>query len=95
MGIDDVWTKVVLHQLKEGATGHFNLPRVLWIRKDWTLKQLHWHMFDYFKDLFLRWFRDISEKGSSARSQREPQYTYKDKKLDLKGLEELFAANDV
>lgn len=37
MGIAEPWIKVVLHTLKDGSYGYFNLPRILWIRKDWTL----------------------------------------------------------
>ena len=40
-GIDKNWVKLVIHIQKDHSVGHFNLPRVLWVRKDWTLKQMH------------------------------------------------------
>lgn len=94
-GIDSAWTKIVIHIYKDDAVGLYNLPRVLWVRKDWNLKQLHWAIFNHFRELFLRWYREISEKGSSDRNARQPQYYWKDKMLDLNSLEELFALNDL
>ena len=42
-----------------------NLPRIIWARKNWTLKQLHVEFFDLFKDLLLRWFKDFKENGDN------------------------------
>lgn len=52
----------------------FNLPRVFWARKDWTLKEMHWRVFEYFRDLFVRWLHDYKEHGNSARSSQAPNY---------------------
>lgn len=73
-GIDSAWTKIVIHQLKEGS-GHFNLPRVIWARKDWTLQELHQRVFEYYRDIFVRWYREIAEKGSSDRSTKIPSFS--------------------
>ena len=57
-GVDPMWVKVCIHQLKEGF-GHFNLPRVVWVRKDWSLKELHMRIFEYYRDIFERWYREL------------------------------------
>jgi len=54
-GIDPSWTKICISILKQGE-GLLNLPRFMWIKKSWTLKELHLRFFDYFKDLFVRWY---------------------------------------
>jgi len=53
-GISDTWTKVCVLVYKEYDT--WNLPRFLWVKKSWTLKELHLHFFDAFKDLLIRWY---------------------------------------
>lgn len=40
----------------------------MWARKDWTLKELHQRVFEYYRDIFVRWYKEIAEKGSSDRS---------------------------
>jgi hypothetical protein len=47
---------------------------VIWARKDWTLKELHWNVFRYFRDLFIRWLHDYKEHGNSARASQAPNY---------------------
>lgn len=66
MGVGANWVKIVVHSFQ--GYEKFNLPRVIWARKEWTLKELHWHVFRYFRDLFVRWLLDFKEQGSSARS---------------------------
>lgn len=72
MGVGPDWVKIVLHSFQRYEK--FNLPRVIWVRKDWTLKELHWNVFRYFRDLFVRWLLDFKENGSSARSNQKPMY---------------------
>ena len=72
-GVDLVWTKIIIHQLKEGQE-NFSLPRIIWARKDWTLKELHQRVFEYFRDLFVRWYKEIEETGFSNRSTKLPSY---------------------
>lgn len=94
-GIDNNWVKLTMHIQKDDTVGHFNLPRVVWVRKDWTLKEMHWNIFNHYRELFLRWYRDIAEKGSSERNAREPQYYWNDKLLTKDTLDELFGLNDL
>lgn len=72
MGIDSNWVKIVVHSFQ--GFDKFNLPRMIWARKDWTLKQLHWNVFAYFQDLFVRWLQDYKDQGSSLRSTQKPVY---------------------
>jgi len=58
--------------LKDGTHGFFNLPRVIWARKNWKLQELHWHVFKYFRDLFVRWYKDYKDKGESDKSNKSP-----------------------
>jgi hypothetical protein len=72
MGVDSNWVKIVVHSFQ--GFDKFNLPRMFWARKDWTLKQLHWNVFLYFHDLFVRWLQDYKDQGSSLRSTQKPIY---------------------
>ena len=72
MGVGSDWVKIVVHSFQ--GYEKFNLPRVIWVRKDWTLKELHWNVFRYFRDLFVRWLLDFKETGSSGRSRSKPMY---------------------
>jgi hypothetical protein len=72
MGVGPDWVKIVVHSFQRYEK--FNLPRVIWVRKEWTLKELHWNVFRYFRDLFVRWLLDFKENGSSARSGQKPMY---------------------
>ena len=72
MGVDSNWVKIVVHSFQ--GSEKFNLPRMFWARKDWTLKQLHWNVFAYFHDLFVRWLQDYKDQGSSLRSTQKPIY---------------------
>ena len=95
MGVADPWIKIVLHQNKNGHTGHFNLPRLLWVKKTWTLVELHQFVFDYFRHLFTKWYKEIAENGHSNRSHREPEFVWKGSKLNASTLHELFELNDL
>lgn len=72
MGISNDWVKIVVHSYQ--SMERFNLPRVIWARKDWTLKELHWNVFRYFRDLFVRWLHDFKENGNSNKSSQPPNY---------------------
>lgn len=72
MGVSLDWVKIVLHSFQ--GYEKFNLPRVIWARKDWTLKELHWNVFRYFRDLFVRWLQDFKDQGTSVRSTQQPVY---------------------
>ena len=95
MGIDSAWVKLVVHTFKEGQAGLYNLPRVIWVRKDWSLKRLHLAVFDYFKELFVRWFREIDEKGQSNRASHSPHYEVDGKKLDFETLQKMIADGQI
>ena len=48
---------------------------MIWVRKDWTLKELHQRVFEYYRDIFVRWYKEIQEKGSSDRSTKTPSFS--------------------
>lgn len=48
---------------------------MIWVRKDWTLKELHQRVFEYYRDIFVRWYKEIQEKGSSDRSTKSPSFS--------------------
>ena len=33
-----------------------NIPRIMWMEKSWTLKQVHLEVFSFFKAIFLDWY---------------------------------------
>lgn len=72
MGISTDWVKIVVHIYQ--SNDKFNLPRVIWARKDWTLKELHMQVFKYFLDLLVRWFKDFKENNDSNKSSQKPVY---------------------
>ena len=74
-GIDQEWVKVCIHIFRD-QTGLLNLPRFIWVNKNWSLKELHLHFFKYIKDLLIRWYREIKEDGASSRSKFKPQYKH-------------------
>jgi hypothetical protein len=57
-GIDSDWCKIAVHFLKD--VDFFNLPRVFWAKKSWTLKELHHEFFRYMRYLFYEWYKDVS-----------------------------------
>lgn len=74
MGIDSEWTKICVHMLKDN--GSFNLPRIIYAKKSWTLKQLHIEFYREYRDIFYRWFKDIKETGKTEKSRYEPKYLH-------------------
>lgn len=73
-GIDPEWTKVVVHIFKDNT--HMNLARVLWVKKSWTLTELHLQFFNEYKDLLHRWYKECQEKGSSERHSCLPPFKH-------------------
>jgi hypothetical protein len=76
-GIDIDWIKVPIHIFKEGE-GLLNLPRFIWLKKSWTLVEVHHNFFNYIKDLFTRWYAEIAESGKSARCKQMPNFKHPD-----------------
>lgn len=83
-GIDSDWTKIVIHFFG-GNNGNefFNLPRVIWARKSWTLKELHLQFFNYFKGLLINWYKEIDEVKISRKCESNPPYSHPDSKALL------------
>ena len=68
-----------------------NLPRFIWVKKTWTLVELHYHFFDYIKDLLVRWYNEIEENGKSNKCRVAPPYKHPDTGalLDAESLKDL------
>jgi hypothetical protein len=75
-GVSDEWTKIVFHIFKEKTylSQLMNLPRVFWAKKSWTLKELHLHSFDYFKDIMKRWLKEVQDTEQSDKCNQLPKY---------------------
>lgn len=58
-GIDTEWTKIAIHIFKDQQ--HLNLPRFIWIKNSWTLKELHLNFYDEFKSIISNWYRDCKD----------------------------------
>ena len=76
-GINPEWIKVVFHIHKDGK-GLLNLPRVLWVNRQWNLQDLHLNVFNYYKDLIIRWYKELKDQGKSNRSSRLPEFKHPD-----------------
>lgn len=60
-GIDPDYVKMSVNMMQD-LKGVVNIPRVLWVHKDWTLKELHMKILDYFIQLFIIWYKDNDEE---------------------------------
>lgn len=62
-GIDPDYIKMSVNVMQD-LKGVVNIPRMLWVHKDWTLRELHMKILDYFIQLFLSWYKDNDEEIS-------------------------------
>jgi len=64
------------------------------VRKSWTLVELHQYVFDYFKELFLRWYtKDEAElKAKEAPAYKHPETG---EMLTAETIDELFKTGDL
>ena len=62
--------KICVHVFKQDK-GLQNLTRFIWAQKDWTLKELHYKFFEFFKDLFIKWYKD-----EGGKSKNKPKYKH-------------------
>mmetsp|Transcript_38637 Transcript_38637/g.58801 ORF Transcript_38637/g.58801 Transcript_38637/m.58801 type:complete len:332 (-) Transcript_38637:391-1386(-) len=90
-GVDPEWVKVCFHIHKDGQHDLFNLPRFFWAKKSWTLKEMHHQMFLYLRDILVKWYEDVAEKGESDKSKQKPAYRHPTtgEVLTLQDLEQL------
>lgn len=92
-GIDSDWVKTFI-LISKARTGIWNLPRMFWVHKSWSCYDLHLKIFDFFKNLFHRWYEDYFEKNNnrSDKSKQEPKFKHPDTKktLNFDDLKNLF-----
>ena len=89
-GIDSEWVKTFI-LISKAKTGIWNLPRMFWIKQSWTCHELHLEVFNFFKNLFYRWYEDYNNNNKSDKSNQEPKFKHPDTKKiltfeDLKNL---------
>ena len=46
-GIDKNWMKVCINYFNQNEWGVKHLPRIFWVMKSWTLKELHHQVLSY------------------------------------------------
>lgn len=62
----DGWTKLVIHvkypeKSQYGYSSYYTtyksfvVPRVLWLNKKWTMKEVHYKIFSFFRKVFKNW----------------------------------------
>ena len=44
----------------------------MWAERDWTLKELHCKFFEFFRDLFVKWYKE----GGDSKSKFRPKYRH-------------------
>jgi len=88
-GIDPDYTKVCVHVWKDNYL--LNLPRIIWVRKSWTLRQLHVEFFRLYRWLIYKWYKHAlkSEDGLSMFHKIAPPFKHNGKVLDYNTLVEL------
>lgn len=65
------------------------MPRFIWIKKSWTLKELHLNFYDEFKSIITNWYKDCKDQGgkSSFHSETPPfRHPQTDEVLDYDSL---------
>lgn len=62
---------------KYDNTELLNLPRFVWVDKSMTLKELHFFVFDYFKELILRFYA-LDEVQRKNNLKAEPNIKHPD-----------------
>ncbi len=56
---------------------HINIPRLAWVNKNWTLKQVHHEMFNFIKGIISIWYDQAASpegksKGITVPTFRQP-----------------------
>ena len=53
-----------------------NLARTIWVKKSWTLKELHVQFLNIYKNLIFRAYKDIQNNGSTERCRADLTYSH-------------------
>lgn len=85
-GVGEEWTKLVLH-VKQFSKAKFSsnltkdsfLPRMMWVNKSWTIKDLHVKVFSFIRHLIAEW---IDWKSPSTKKEPKEKSKY-DLRKDL------------
>ena len=77
-GISSDWTRLIVNMcyLNPGSYSYSqkqkkSLPRLMWINKNWNMKQLHMEVFIFIRQLFAEWLRLNKERNEKA-----PQFPF-------------------
>ena len=71
-GVSANWVKLCLlisknfDSLDKGGHERFNLPRVLWVKKRWSLARLHQQVYRHFRQLFINWLTNPMAKDGKT-----------------------------
>lgn len=47
-----------------------NIPRLFWVKKSWTLKEVHIQLFSFMKKLFTNWY-ELNENPETLQKNRD------------------------
>ena len=77
-----------------GAPQLLNLPRFIWVNKSMSLAELHHFVFDYFKELFARYYTEEDLKNSIR---VDPHWKHPDsgEELNAESVTQLFKDGDL
>ncbi len=42
-----------------------NIPRMPWVNKQWTLAEVHFHIFEFFITFFRKWYESHEDPNAS------------------------------
>lgn len=81
-GVSANWVKLCLlisknfDSLDKGGHERFNLPRVLWVKKRWSLARLHQQIYRHFRQLFINWLTNPIAKDGKTHKCKTPASYY-------------------
>jgi hypothetical protein len=75
-GVGDEWTKVVIQMMQVQKQSYstytvsktFNIPRIVWVNKKWTLKQVHLEIFKFYLNHIVRLYDEKDAPPFRAQS---------------------------
>lgn len=67
------WQKNQYSYSNPFTTRFITLPRMFWVNKNWSLKQLHHEIFKFLIKIFYKWY-ELAENPVNARDIPQPKY---------------------
>lgn len=53
---------------------YINIPRLTWINKNWTMKQVHHEIFNFLKGIISMWYENAKTSEAKAKGIMPPPF---------------------